>query len=157
MLGRVIISALVLSLHFVNSTVMEYQDQEEPHRELMIDQPQKVNRGKKTGYIYLKSIWKLEHCNMIIFLYTKRNIDGQLNYYSRNGTDTALALDLMVFCTTSWKGLPIRNTTNTTALALMGTCMTLQRKIHSLFKSLLGRIEGIEKYMIKTPMKVKCV
>ena len=44
MLVRLIISALMLSLHLVNSTVLEYQDQEEPHRELMIDQPQKVNR-----------------------------------------------------------------------------------------------------------------
>jgi len=38
---RVIISALMLSLHFVDSTVLEYPDQEENHREFMIDQPQK--------------------------------------------------------------------------------------------------------------------
>ena len=44
MLVRLIISALMLSLHLVNSSpVLEYQDQEAPQ---MIDQPQKVNWGE---------------------------------------------------------------------------------------------------------------
>ena len=46
MLLTLFISTLITSLHLVNSnTVLEYRDQEEPHRELMIDQPQKVSRG----------------------------------------------------------------------------------------------------------------
>ena len=59
---RVIISALMLSLHFVDSTVLEYPDQEENHREFMIDQPQKVNRGEKI--LFLKKLTILINSNL---------------------------------------------------------------------------------------------
>ena len=60
MLVRLIISALILSLHLANSNpVLEYQDQEEPHRELMFDQPQKVNRGEMSRLQDFKTLKRL--------------------------------------------------------------------------------------------------
>ena len=50
-----IISALLFSPRLANSNpVLEFRDQEEPQRELMIDQPQKVNGGEMSKLIYLE-------------------------------------------------------------------------------------------------------